>query len=165
MPAQTRPRATARSTGSVPRRLSGPSSRAGVPRRPPGPSAGGGVAGTLQGGPEMLARRGKILARLAGALKEGRGESLRMTYRTARVLECIAERPGISNREVSDHAGISDAGQISKLLRRLEGLGLMVNGNDGGHAKGVPNAWTLTPLGRQVARGINIHTRSRREAA
>jgi hypothetical protein len=38
-------------------------------------------------------------------------------------------RPGIgSNREVSEHAGINDQGQISKLmLSRLEGQGLVEN--------------------------------------
>jgi AcrR family transcriptional regulator len=204
------------------------------------------VVGALQGGPEVLARRGKALARLAGALDEGRGESprgaectaltaeglvaaafgilharlarggrrrltalhgelmgmivlpylgpaaarrertrpapapprsgrglprgapMRMTYRTARVLECVAEQGGRgsapSNRDVSDGAGIPDDGQISKLLKRLQSLGLMVNSN-AGHALGEPNAWTLTPLGRQVAGGIGMRTRGRREAA
>ena len=57
---------------------------------------------------------------------------MRLTYRTARVLACIAERPGASNRVVAEHAGVADPGQISKLLRRLEGLGLAVN-TGGGH--------------------------------
>jgi AcrR family transcriptional regulator len=83
---------------------------------------------------------------------------MRLTYRTARVLGCIAERPGVSNRAVANWAGISDQGQISKLLARLERLGLTVNTGEG-HTKGEPNAWSLTPLGHEVAQrlGTNIH--------
>jgi AcrR family transcriptional regulator len=82
---------------------------------------------------------------------------MRLTYRTARVLGCIAMAPGISNRAVAEHAGISDQGQVSKLLTRLERLGLIVN-HGLGHAKGEPNAWSLTPLGSQVAQSIQVHT-------
>ncbi len=89
---------------------------------------------------------------------------MRLTYRTARVLGCIAERPGASNREVAERAGITDPGQISKLLRRLERLGLTVN-TGGGHLSGEPNAWELTPLGGQVAQRLSVLTRDRTEAA
>jgi AcrR family transcriptional regulator len=92
------------------------------------------------------------------------GVSMRLTYRTARVLEGLAERPGASNREVAERAGIHDAGQVSKLLRRLESLGLLVNSGEG-HAKGEPNAWGLTPRGERVARSIRIHVSGAREAA
>ena len=51
------------------------------------------------------------------------GVSMRLTYRTARILEGIAEHPGSSNREAGECAGISDPGQVSKLLARLERLG------------------------------------------
>jgi hypothetical protein len=46
---------------------------------------------------------------------------------------CLA-RPGIGrNREVSEHAGINDQGQISKLmLSRLEGQGLVENTSGNG---------------------------------
>jgi DNA-binding MarR family transcriptional regulator len=81
---------------------------------------------------------------------------MRITYRTARVLGCIAAAPGISNRAVAGQAGISDQGQVSKLLARLERLGLLVNTSDG-HAKGEPNAWGLTPRGKQLARSIRGH--------
>jgi AcrR family transcriptional regulator/DNA-binding MarR family transcriptional regulator len=89
---------------------------------------------------------------------------MRLTYRTARVLECVAERPGISNRAVADLAGVTDQGQISKLLARLERLGLAENRGEG-HAKGEPNAWHLTPLGGQVTVRLNSHARNRRAAA
>jgi AcrR family transcriptional regulator len=92
------------------------------------------------------------------------GVSMRLTYRTARVLEGVAEVPGGSNREVAERAGIVDPGQVSKLLARLERLGLLANAGEG-HAKGEPNAWSLTPKGRRVARSIGIHAPGEREAA
>ena len=89
---------------------------------------------------------------------------MRLTYRTARVLQCIAELPGASNREVAESAGVTDPGQISKLLRRLERLGLTAN-TGGGHLSGEPNAWKLTPLGGQVAQRLSVLTLDRTEAA
>ena len=85
------------------------------------------------------------------------GVPMRLTYRTALVLGCIAEEPGASNRVIGDHAGVTDQGQISKLLARLERLGLAANTGDG-HLKGEPNAWWLTPKGVQVEHGIRAHT-------
>jgi len=85
------------------------------------------------------------------------GIPMRLTYRTVRVLEVIATQPGVSNRGVGKQAGVSDQGQISKLLARLERLGLASNTGEG-HLKGEPNAWTLTPTGRRVAQTIRIHT-------
>jgi AcrR family transcriptional regulator len=92
------------------------------------------------------------------------GTGMRLTYRTARVLECIAGEPGASNRAIAEHAGVSDPGQISKLLRRLERLGLAVNAG-GGHLSGEPNAWRLTAQGCQVAGRLSIASREREEAA
>jgi AcrR family transcriptional regulator len=100
-----------------------------------------------------------------GAPAEGNpleGIPMRVTYRTARVLRQISEQPGISNREVADRAGISDQGQISKLLSRLERFGLLRNTGEG-RAKGEPNAWTLTPTGVRVAQSILLP--SHRQAA
>lgn len=90
---------------------------------------------------------------------------MRVTYRTARVLECIAGQPKVCNREVADSAGIKDPGQISKLLARLERLGLIENTGDGAHAKGEPNAWSLTPLGLQVAHHLSAAPAARGKAA
>jgi AcrR family transcriptional regulator len=92
------------------------------------------------------------------------GVSMRLTYRTARVLEGVAELPGASNREVAERAGIHDPGQVSKLLRRLESLGLLANAGEG-HAKGEPNAWSLTPRGSRVAQSIRIHASGGRAVA
>jgi AcrR family transcriptional regulator len=81
------------------------------------------------------------------------GVRMRLTYRTARVLESVAELGGRgiypSNRQVAERAGIQDPGQISKLLMRLARLGLLANTGEG-HARGEPNAWRLTPLGESV---------------
>ena len=85
------------------------------------------------------------------------GVPMRLTYRTALVLGCIADEPGASNRVIGDRADVSDQGQISKLLARLERLGLAANTGDG-HLKGEANAWRLTPKGVQVEHGIRAHT-------
>jgi AcrR family transcriptional regulator/DNA-binding MarR family transcriptional regulator len=90
------------------------------------------------------------------------GVRMRMTYRTAQVLATIASRPGISNRMVAAEAGIHDQGQISKLLARLERLGLTENTGDG-HVKGESNAWRLTKLGWQVAQRLRLN--AHRDAA
>ncbi len=74
---------------------------------------------------------------------------LRFTYRTARVLGTIAARPGASNRQIGEHAGISDQGQISKLLKRLERAGLLENGGPG-RESGEPNVWRLTARGQAI---------------
>lgn len=87
------------------------------------------------------------------------GLDMRITYRTVRVLMVIGSGPGASNREIAAEAGISDQGQVSKLLTRLESLGLVRN--DGvGHAKGAPNAWVLTARGLDVERAISVQTSS-----
>jgi AcrR family transcriptional regulator len=81
------------------------------------------------------------------------GLHMRITYRTFLVLRVIGEQPGASNRQVSVAADVADQGQISKLLARLEGLGLIVN--DGREQPtGEPNAWSLTPRGEEVQRAI-----------
>jgi AcrR family transcriptional regulator len=85
------------------------------------------------------------------------GLDMRLTYRTLRVLMAIAERPGASNREVADVAGVHDQGQISKLLARLNALGLIENRGEG-HTKGEPNAWTLTHRGKEVEHAIRTET-------
>lgn len=89
---------------------------------------------------------------------------MRLTYRTALVLTCIAQRPGVSNRAVAEHAGVSDQGQISKLLARLGRLGLVSN-TVAGRVKGEPNAWELTPLGKRVVRGLQLRAESHEAAA
>jgi AcrR family transcriptional regulator len=82
------------------------------------------------------------------------GLPMRITYRTLLVLRVIAEHPGASNREIADEGGISDQGQISKLLTRLERLELVHNTSPG-HPSGEPNRWQLTPRGQQMQHAIS----------
>jgi AcrR family transcriptional regulator len=89
------------------------------------------------------------------------GLDMRLTYRTMRVLAAIAEcggqRASLSNREVADASDVHDQGQISKLLVRLERLGLVENAGRApgeGRIRGEPNAWRLTPRGGEVERVI-----------
>ncbi len=79
------------------------------------------------------------------------GLDMRLTYRTVRVLTFIGERPGASNREIAEGAGITDQGQISKLLTRLERLQLVHNVGEG-QIMGSSNEWYLTDRGVQVER-------------
>jgi AcrR family transcriptional regulator/DNA-binding MarR family transcriptional regulator len=102
--------------------------------------------------PSVLARRSA-----SNPLKE---LHIRLTYRTVRVLASVAANPGSSNRLIADGAGIADQGQISKLLGRLERLGLIENTTSESVARGEPNAWTLTSHGEDVH-----HTLSARETA
>lgn len=80
---------------------------------------------------------------------------MRLTYRTLRVLAVIAATPGISNRAVGEAAGIVNAGQISKMLARLERHGLIRN-TGAGRSKGASNAWELTPVGIKVDRARRL---------
>jgi AcrR family transcriptional regulator/DNA-binding MarR family transcriptional regulator len=79
---------------------------------------------------------------------------MRLTYRTARVLQTLAEHPGQSNRQLGELVGIPDQGQTSKLLSRLARLGLLVNGEP---LKGERNKWVLTPMGSKVTRSIQSY--------
>ena len=79
---------------------------------------------------------------------------MRLTYRTVRVLMAVAAHPCASNRQVADAAGVSDQGQMSKLLARLQHLGLIENAGTGS-ARGEPNAWTLTTTGHHVERIVH----------
>jgi AcrR family transcriptional regulator/DNA-binding MarR family transcriptional regulator len=91
------------------------------------------------------------------------GLDMRLTYRTVRVLFTIAAHPQASNRQVASAAGIADQGQVSKLLARLQNLGLIRNQGQG-QPKGGPNAWTLTPKGQEVERTIHVDSSSFVEA-
>ena len=78
---------------------------------------------------------------------------VRATYRTTRVLRAIASTPRSSNREIAQAAGLTDEGQTSKLLSRLERCGVIENAGLG-QACGEPNAWLLTPYGQRVVQAI-----------
>jgi AcrR family transcriptional regulator len=82
---------------------------------------------------------------------------MRLTYRTVRVLLAVAELGGRgrgpSGRQVADASGVTDPGQMSKLLWRLARLGLIAN-EAPALGRGEPNAWSLTPRGREIERAI-----------
>jgi DNA-binding MarR family transcriptional regulator len=82
---------------------------------------------------------------------------MRITHRTLSVLAVIADHPGASNVGVAEHAGISDQGQISRLLARLSKLGLVENAGRG-QAEGKANAWRLTVEGDELQRAIDAQT-------
>lgn len=125
-------------------------------------TGGRGTHGTARGeaarGREPRGAVGEGASSLLDALG---GVPMRLTYRTVRVLEGVELLSGRgllpSNRQVAELAGIQDAGQVSKLLRRLEGLGLLSNVGVG-HVHGEPNAWALTPRGERLARSIRLHS-------
>jgi AcrR family transcriptional regulator len=82
---------------------------------------------------------------------------MRLTYRTVRVLLAVAATPGGSNRQVADGSGIGDQGQISKLLGRLHGLGLIEN-TGSGSVRGAPNSWVLTAKGWEIQTALARNT-------
>ncbi len=74
---------------------------------------------------------------------------IRATHRTTMVLSAIAQAPYSNNREIAQAAGLTDEGQTSKMLARLERQGVIENVGMGA-ARGEPNAWLLTPSGRRA---------------
>ncbi len=76
--------------------------------------------------------------------------SVRLTQRTALVLNAVADYPGASNREVAERAGVVDQGQISKLLGRLHAAGLIAKIDDTRRTRGAPNSWRLTKAGETL---------------
>jgi DNA-binding MarR family transcriptional regulator len=87
-----------------------------------------------------------------GAMGEAR-LALRLAPRRTTALLHIATHPGASNREIATRIGIGDEGQTSKLLARMQGLGLVANRPDARHRNG-RNAWYLTVAGRRLARAL-----------
>ena len=82
------------------------------------------------------------------------GLEMRLTYRTLLVLAAIAEHPGASNRRIADVAEVHDQGQMSKLLGRLERLGLIHNAG-AGQPRGEANAWGLTSKGQEIEAALS----------
>lgn len=97
---------------------------------------------------EPLPRRAR--ARAAPQANPLADTPMRLTYRTVRVLRAIAVKPGASNRQIGQEADVTDQGQMSKLLRRLQRLELIANMAP--PVRGAANEWQLQPLGEQVLR-------------
>ena len=107
------------------------------------------AAKELQTGATVTARRPPTAP--SGTTSPLEGLSIRLTYRTVRVLDAVGRFPGASNREVAAQSGVRDHGQISKLLHRLGRLGLIEN-RGSGEVKASANSWHLTRRGADVSR-------------
>jgi AcrR family transcriptional regulator len=93
--------------------------------------------------------RQKSSAQPKGPGRSLRDSKVRLTYRTIRTLGAISDRPGASNLEVSTRCGITDQGQISKLLSRL-GSHELIENRGLGRAVGASNAWYITLRGSEL---------------
>ncbi|HEY5195350.1 MAG TPA: hypothetical protein VIJ39_15955 [Solirubrobacteraceae bacterium] len=107
---------------------------------------------------ELEKKTPKAERRSDDAIKDPfKGLSIRFTHRTARVLATIAAEGGWgrypSNRLIADKSGVADEGQMSRLLMRLLGAGLIENRGEG-RAKGEANAWMLTRRGEAVHKAL-----------
>ena len=93
-------------------------------------------------------------SRFSGPAGRTSGSRAGLTVRTYAVLAAVAELDGRefgpSNREVSDLVHVSDQGQMSRLMARLDAQGLVENA--GGQIQGVAKAWRLTPRGEALVR-------------
>jgi AcrR family transcriptional regulator len=69
-------------------------------------------------------------------------------YRARLSLLYLAKHPGASNRQIADGIGISHQAQISKLLTRLAGNGLVSKQPT---RPGHPNSWSLTEHGQRMS--------------
>jgi DNA-binding IclR family transcriptional regulator len=63
----------------------------------------------------------------------------------------LATHSNASNREVADAIGMNDEAQASRLLARMEDLGLIHNRVE---YLGEPNAWQLTADGRRLVNAL-----------
>jgi AcrR family transcriptional regulator len=98
--------------------------------------------------PRSLARRRDGTRRSSRPLGSASPVDYRLTVRTQMALAAVAGRPGLSNREVSEVIGLSDQGQISRMMRRLSEQGLVENAQT--HTKRLVRAWRLTVDGQAV---------------
>jgi AcrR family transcriptional regulator len=110
--------------------------------------------GTSVAGRELQRRSNKAPQRDAPSSTNGFAPrpKLRITYRTVQVLSAIDAEPGLSNRAIGTRAEITDEGQISKLLHRLAGAGMIENFGPGPTLGGA-NSWRLTAAGRRFVGG------------
>lgn len=90
------------------------------------------------------------------ALKTPKGIPMRLTELTRCTLaaiEAVNEQGTLpSNNDVCWATGDTNKGQMSRLLQRLEQLGLIENVSRNGNGQGGSNAWRLTARGKTVIR-------------
>lgn len=82
---------------------------------------------------------------------------IRLTYRTARVLAAIVAAPRSSSKQIATASEVTDEGQMSRLLNRLERVGLIENTGPE-RTTGEAKAWALTPKGQDVQTAIAQQT-------
>lgn len=121
-----------------------------------GPYLGGEVAASEMTRP-LPSISGERPVKLGGRAPDDpmKAVGVRLTYRTVRALMAVADSPGASNNDVAEAAGVTDPGQVSKLLHRLARAGLIEN-RGRGKAYGAANAWRLTRKGRAVERASRL---------
>lgn len=110
----------------------------------------------LEGRPAITTERSATVAEFTRprAISCAAELPIRATHRTTMVLRAIARAPYSNNREIAQAAELTDEGQASKLLARLERRGVIENVGLG-QARGEPNAWVLTGSGRRTVQLIN----------
>ncbi|HWX98121.1 MAG TPA: MarR family winged helix-turn-helix transcriptional regulator [Solirubrobacteraceae bacterium] len=67
----------------------------------------------------------------------------------------LANHSNASNRDISSAIGMSDQAQTSRMLSRMEDLGLIHNRAPYNH--GAPNCWRLTADGRGLVQTLERH--------
>jgi DNA-binding MarR family transcriptional regulator/AcrR family transcriptional regulator len=72
---------------------------------------------------------------------------------TVRVVRVLATEPDLSNSELAGRTGVTDAGQISRTLKRAARQGLICNKRDAGSSAST-NAWRLTASGEEFLAAI-----------
>ena len=78
----------------------------------------------------------------------------RLNHRAVSVLTLIAAEPGLNSRELASRNGAKDEGQMSRLLSRLERLGLVENTREA-HRRGDVKAWQLTIAPEELQAAIS----------
>jgi DNA-binding MarR family transcriptional regulator len=81
------------------------------------------------------------------------GTALGLTQLSAAALRHIAAHPGCRNVEIADEIGVAHESQMSRLLRRLAGEGLVQS-----RREGRSHAWALTERGSAVAARLAAET-------
>jgi DNA-binding MarR family transcriptional regulator len=77
----------------------------------------------------------------------------RLTPRTVSVLLAAGAEPGLNSRALAERAGVRDEGHASRLLSRLERLGLIENARDPG-SRFAPKAWRLAAAGVKLVASL-----------
>ena len=78
---------------------------------------------------------------------------LRRAPRMMEALLHVASSPDASNREIAAAIGVASDAQASRLLARLQDLGLILN-HAQPHNHGGSNAWQLTAVGTRVTTAL-----------